>query len=403
MKKKLKIAIYSGSIPSTTFIEHLIHEVAKHHTVLLFGNIKSHIKYNNANIKIISTPYEKWRYIPLTIWRMLLLFFKRPSYIKAAYQRAKQYPTNYLKLIRFTRYIAVLLHEPDIFHLQWARRIERWTFLKEVYDCKLMLSLLGTQITVAPRNNKTLADSFKKHFPKVDYFNAVSKHTADEALKYGVDPQKIQVLYIPISQLVFDKFRIPKKTDGQPIEIVSVGRYDWVKGYRYAIDAIKLLIDQGHQVKYTIIAQGKVNEDLLFQVHQLGIQSHVAFEKSLAQEQLFSRMQEFDILLLPSVTEGIANVALEGMALGIPVISTDCGGMPEVVKTNQTGWLVSSRDPQAICDAVLKIKNTSDAHLREVVKEAHDLATKYFHPSNGMKHFIEAYSDLKNKSELGNG
>ncbi|NNE14172.1 MAG: glycosyltransferase family 4 protein [Saprospiraceae bacterium] len=400
MKKKLKIAIYSGSIPSTTFIEHLIHEVAQHHTVLLFGNIKSKTTYTNSNIKIISTPYQKWQYVPLTIWRIVLLFFKRPSYIKAAYKRAKQYPTNYLKIIRFTRYIAVLLYEPDIFHLQWARRIERWTFLKEVYDCKLQLSLLGTQITVAPKNDRALAQSFQIHFPFVDQFNAVSEHTVNEAVSYGADPSRIKVMRIPISAQAVEKFKLPKKPKHQSIKLVSVGRYDWVKGYRYAIDAIKILADEQIDVQYSIIAPGKVSEELVFQSHQLGISDQITFLMGLDQDELFESMQKFDVLLLPSVTEGIANVVAEAMALGIPVISTNCGGMPEIVIPGETGWLVDVRDAQGISTAVKQIMHSSESEIQLIANNAHKLVSSQFHPSRSMTHFIDAYEELMTRKEV---
>ena len=69
-------------------------------------------------------------------------------------------------------------------------------------------------------------------------------------------------------------------------------------------------------------------------------------------------MQDFDLLILPSLNEGIANVVLEAMALGIPVISADCGGMSEVVLPNETGWLVPVRDSEAMGEAIIEFTQT---------------------------------------------
>ena len=83
-------------------------------------------------------------------------------------------------------------------------------------------------------------------------------------------------------------------------------------------------------------------------MNQLGINDSVNIMNELPQDELFEIMRSFDVLLLPSLNEGIANVVLEDMAIGIPVISSDCGGMPEVVIPNTTGWLVPVRDSKAI-------------------------------------------------------
>ncbi|MBT8270548.1 MAG: glycosyltransferase [Flavobacteriaceae bacterium] len=396
MKSRLKIAIYSGAIPSTTFIEHLIHEVAKHHEVLLFGNIKETPSYANKNIKIISTPYSKWQYIPLTLWRMMRLLFTHPGRIAAAYKRAKEYPTTYLKVIRFTRYIAVLLYAPDIFHLQWVRRIERWTFLKDVYDCKIMLSLLGTQITIAPENDPALAKAYSDHFPRVDEFNAVCSYTAGLSLKYGADQNRVQIRRIPISSGAFERFRIPGPIDGNPLRIVSVGRFDWVKGYRYGIDAIKILTDKGISVEYTIIAQGEQQEELLFQVHQLGLTDIVKFKPGLDQETLFPELQHHDALLLPSVSEGISNAAVECMALGIPVVGANCGGMNEIIINGESGWLVPVRNPQAFAEALENLLGTTPEDMESIIRRANQIARDQFNMSDRVDEFVRSYEQLAN-------
>lgn len=393
--KKLKIAIYSGAIPSTTFIENLIQEVAKKHEVILIGNIKKKRKYHSKNIKIVATPYSKWLYIPLTFWRMFLLLFKNPSYIIVAWKRARQNKKNYLKIIRFTRYIAVLLHKPDVFHIQWARRLERWTFLKEVYDCKIMLSLLGTQINIAPKYEKDLVESFNKHFKFVDCFISVSQDTANQLTQFNVPNHKNKVIHMSVPKLAFDNFKMNTKCANGLIKLVSVGRHDWVKGYSYAIEAVKTLLKNGLNVEYTIIAQGKVPEEILFQVHQLGIQKQVQFVKGKKQKELFNSLHEYDIMILSSLSEGISNAVVEAMAIGIPVISTNCGGMREIIKPNETGWLVPIRDSKSIANAVEEICNLDEANLTTIIKNAHELVHEQFHPDNVTPKIISLYTSFE--------
>ena len=73
---------------------------------------------------------------------------------------------------------------PDIFHIQWAKSLEEWIFLKDIFDIKLVLSLRGSHITYSPLSNEKLAKNYVAYFPKVDCFHAVSLAIANEASKY---------------------------------------------------------------------------------------------------------------------------------------------------------------------------------------------------------------------------
>jgi colanic acid/amylovoran biosynthesis glycosyltransferase len=63
-------------------------------------------------------------------------------------------------------------------------------------------------------------------------------------------------------------------------------------------------------------------------------------------------MAAASVLLMPSLEEGIPNVVVEAMAIGLPVISTNCGGVPELIEDKVNGWLVPIRDPAALAEAI---------------------------------------------------
>lgn len=395
MNKTIKIAIYSGSIPSTTFIENLIEEVAKYHDVLLFGTKKKQTTYNSKRIKIIETPINQWRNLPLTIIRTLILLLKYPKRVVIAVKEANTYTSFYQKWMRFSRFVPVLLYAPDIFHLQWATKLNRWVFLKRAYNCKIVLSLLGTHINISPKTNKGLALMYKNYFPKVDAFHVISKAVEGEVISFGVKPESVHLIYTAIKQTTINQFKLPEFKTFESINLVSVGRYHWVKGYTYAIQAIKLLLDRGISVTYTIIAPNRPSEELLFLVQELGLQHCIHFKPTMPQEQLFSELKTYDAMLLPSISEGIANVILEAQALGLPVISTNCGGMAEVIVPNKTGWLVPIRNPKAISDAVEDFINTPFEKRNEMLIRAHKYIAKNFVSESIGRLFFELYDELK--------
>src|SRR5690606_20159070 len=69
--------------------------------------------------------------------------------------------------------------------------------------------------------------------------------------------------------------------------------------------------------------------------------------------EVFKLMAEAALLLMPSLDEGIPNVVVEAMAIGLPVISTDCGGVSELIADGENGWIVPTRKPEAMAEAII--------------------------------------------------
>lgn len=377
----MKIAIYAGAIPSTTFIEHLIKGVAASgQEVYLFGKLRKRVRYDHAHIHIYPTPDAKLRVVYFVLWNQLRLwlqsrqrFYQLTQHIRSAESASSP------RWRLWAKYLPVVLHLPDIFHIQWAKATEEWLFLKDLFGVKLVLSLRGTHINYSPIADVELAASYRRSFPRLDSFHAVSGAIAEEAKLYGAEPSKIQVVYSGIDLDTISSF---EKTDfalHQPVRLLSVGRWHWVKGYHYALDALRMLLDQGYEAHYTIIA-GNPTEEILYQLHELELEKHVTVLDQLPQHEVFQSMQQADVLLLPSVEEGIANVVLEAMAIGLPVLSSDCGGMPEVLEHGVNGFLFANRDVDDLveqCIQFLQLSHTERAAMakrgQETIQLQHNL------------------------------
>jgi len=390
----MKIAIYSGAIPSTTFIENLIKGVSQHHKVYLFGACRLKTTYSK-NVKKVIAHDSKIKAILSTSFRLFLLLIKHPKRIKIVLEELKKFDTRNAKFRHLSKIIGVLLHKPDIFHVQWAKDLERWMFLKEKFGVKIVLSLRGAHINYSPIADKTLATSYKVNFPNIDAFHAVSRAISKEAQKYNAVKEKIKVIYSILDRHSLTDYE-HQTQNNKTIQILSIGRFHWKKGYRYAIDAIKLLVQNGFSIQYTIVASGNISEEILFQINQLDLEDDIIIINGLPQEKVFDLMNKSDCLLLPSLEEGIANVVLEAMTIGLPVISTNCGGMPEVVKHKETGWLVPVRNAKAIKDAILDFNNSSDNELNTIINKAKAIIKTDFDPEINLKKMLDLYEIVAN-------
>ncbi len=394
MKRRLKIAVFSGTIPSTTFIEHLIEGVAATHTILLFGVIDKPKRYGLSSIKIYKTPKSHIVNLVFTVYRLFLLLLSRPRAAYLLFKEVSSYTRLYDRWIWFSKFLPIVLYRPDVLHLQWARDLEFYTFLKTKFGINLIVSLRGAHINYTPIVQPQIAEIYKVAFAEVNAFHAVSEAISREAQLYGAQKERITVIRSPIQAEVFLHYASLKKESQKRFRIGSVGRFHWIKGMRYAIDACAILKDRGFDYEYHCVSSNLPTESDLFQIHQLGLEEDIKVIGQLHQDALFEHMKDFDVLLLPSLKEGIANVVLEAMALGVPVISTDCGGMREVVLPGTTGWLVPVRDAQAIAEAVIDVSTTTEEDLQRITQNAHDFVKREFFADDSITQFLELYESV---------
>ena len=390
----MKIAIFSGTIPSTSFIERLINGVSQHHQVLLFGKQEKAIQYTSDRIHVYATPKSTFKNAWVSLLRSIRLVIKSPKSFALLLRELKKENTRYARFSKYTKYLPIVLHQPDILHIQWAKDLPEYVFFKTVFNVKLIVSFRGAHINYTPVVEPLYQSLYKNTFPDVDAFHGVSKAIIQKASEYGNIQHKSKVIYSPLPDRFFNAYKAHKKRNDNKIRLLSVGRNHWKKGYQYAIDALYLLKERGFDVHYTFIGPLAPSEGLLFQIHELDVVNNIDFVGKLTQEELLKAYHQFDILVLPSLGEGIANVVLEAMAIGLPVISTDCGGMAEVVKDKETGWLVPMRNPKAIVEAVVDYKNTSTDDISTIVRQAHQWVKKDFSYHKNIETFIALYKSV---------
>ena len=143
-----------------------------------------------------------------------------------------------------------------------------------------------------------------------------------------------------------------------------------------------------------MIGRKETPEEILYEMHSLGVRENITIRGNMEQQEVIELLFEHDVLILPSIMEGIANVVLEAMAIGLPVISTDCGGMNEVVKMGETGWLIPKRSEIAIADAVVNVTATSEDGLQLITHNAHVFVKQYYSANNSINEFIQLYQDV---------
>lgn len=136
-------------------------------------------------------------------------------------------------------------------------------------------------------------------------------------------------------------------------EVGFVGRLADQKGCEFLLQAVPRVLAEVPPARFVIIGDGPERPGLEKLAQELGVASHVEFTGYDAHPA--RRMREMSVLAVPSIYEPLGMVALEAMALGLPVVGSAVGGLPEVIEDDKTGRLVPARDAPALAAALIGI------------------------------------------------
>jgi glycosyltransferase involved in cell wall biosynthesis len=176
----------------------------------------------------------------------------------------------------------------------------------------------------------------------------------------GVRPR---VVYEGINLLA----SFPRQVQGKPGQEVigTAGRLVLIKGISYLLRAVDALRRTIPDVRLEIAGDGPLRASLEAEAASLGLSSHVKFLGW--QEDLLPILERWAVYVQPSLIDATPITTLEAMSVGLPVVASAVGGLPEVVVDGETGWLVPPRDPGALADRLMSlIQNPQQARAMGV-------------------------------------
>ena len=158
---------------------------------------------------------------------------------------------------------------------------------------------------------------------------------------------------------------------GSGKHILFVGKLTEKKGVNYLLEAFASIKSQISDVKLVIVGGGLLEESLKLQAENLDILNSVLFKGFQKKETIQTFYQACDLVVIPSIidakgeTEGLPVVLLEALASGKPVVATRVGGMPDLIREGENGFLVPQKDALALAEKIHKALNLDSRILSE--------------------------------------
>jgi glycosyltransferase involved in cell wall biosynthesis len=232
----------------------------------------------------------------------------------------------------------------------------------------------------------------------MDKVVAVSEAQAQRVLKAGVPRAK--VCTIP-NAVDVERFATPDPLYRQKLErffrqprsriVGAAGRLSPEKGFDVLIAAAERVVRAGDDVGFVIFGDGPCKATLQQQIAQLGLNGSIILAGFRGDLDRF--MPHFDLIALPSYTEGMPNVVLEAFAAGVPVVATAVGGVPEVVDENVSGFLCPPGDADALADR-LDAALALDEELRDMGMAGRDRVLQDYSFTAQANRYLDLFDDL---------
>jgi glycosyltransferase involved in cell wall biosynthesis len=151
-----------------------------------------------------------------------------------------------------------------------------------------------------------------------------------------------------------------------PFTVGWIGRMTGIKRTDDVLLAFKSLRERGIDARLCLVGDGPDRDEVERRAHELGVMRETLFLGY--QEQVATFFAAFDVFILPSANEGTPVTAIEALAAGKPVVATRVGGIPDVVRDGEDGFLVAPGDVDALADRLAQL--ATDDELRERMGEA---------------------------------
>ena len=256
----------------------------------------------------------------------------------------------------------VLSHKLELLHCHYAipHATSAWIareMLREAgEDVHVITTLHGTDITIVGQD-PSFYPITKFSIEKSDRITAVSQYLKDETCRaFGCDEPDVDVIHNFIEPDVYNRGKYPpllKNQFGQskPI-LMHVSNFRSVKRVR---DVVRIFAEVNRELPSVLVmvGDGPDRPAAEEEARILGVADSVSFLGKL--DQIAPLLAAADLFLLPSQSESFGLSALEALASGVPVIGTNAGGLPEVIRDGETGVLCGVGDVPGMAAAALEI------------------------------------------------
>ena len=309
---------------------------------------------------------------------------------------------------RPVRSIVVNLHaflplartRPDVVQFEWETAAVRYLPLLDVWDSPVVMACRGGDVSLlTDLPGEGWVDRLPRALGAAAAVHCVSEATARQAQLHGADPARTRVVRSAVDTEFFAPNGGPPAGAAE-LRVASIGSMRWRKDHEAALRVLARLAPSvparldvlgGDPAAET--GDQSQRERLLYTAADLGIEERVTIRGEAGPGDVRDRLRQSHVLLHTSLAEGIPNVVLEAMSCGVPVVTTDCGGVREAVTDGVEGFVVPRRDTRAMAAALERLWRDQGLR-RRMGQAARRRVQSDFAPERQVEGFLDMYRSV---------
>jgi glycosyltransferase involved in cell wall biosynthesis len=296
--------------------------------------------------------------------------------------------------------------EPDVIHIHHgSNAVDLYTLLKDNFYFPVVVSFNGTDVTSLPLTRKNYRESLLKIASlETCIFTVCSEFLKQRLCRLGVCKSQIFITYNTFNPKFKEKRKSTFFKKGDTLKIITVGRLTACKGHSVLIEAFFKFLQIYTSVTLTIIGGGELEEEIRQQIITLNLQNKVTVAGMVSHSQLPDVLAQHDVYVHPAIVpddtlqeEAFGISILEAIAVGLPVIASRIGGIPEVIgEESQYAFLVPQKDPESIVKVLaLMVSDQYEFSDNNIYAEER---TSFFSMEKYMERMSEVYQTLMNRT-----
>jgi glycosyltransferase involved in cell wall biosynthesis len=266
---------------------------------------------------------------------------------------------NEVGLISLIQMVFTLLRiRPDILAFNTPKAILLGTLASRIVTVQARI--------IFRRVNFPLRKSFfsrLKYTWGIDRVVAISESIRLQLQACGIPASKISTIY---EGMDLSLYPVPMRPDArrpdEPAIVGTVAHLSREKGLKYLVEAASLISDVRKKLRFVIVGDGECLPELKDLVREKGLENCFQFTGFVPNTA--ECMRSFDVFVLPSLSEGLSSAILEAMAISLPVVATDVGGIPELIKSGDNGLLVAPGDSAGLARAIQRLADNPEESRR---------------------------------------
>ncbi|MDM1541801.1 glycosyltransferase [Empedobacter sp. 189-2] len=238
---------------------------------------------------------------------------------------------------------------------------------------------------------KSMIKSMKYSIINAQAVLYVTKHTLQNKYPF---PKNIFTTYASNVQLnkLNNNLELKKWKPKNKFNIISVGSLEQLyKSPDIVLEAIKILNKSDLEFKLTWVGDGHFKKEMIQLAEKLNISNYVNFIGNVDKTIVYEELNKADIFVLASRTEGLPRAIIEAMSIGLPVIGTRVGGIPELIEDSV---LIDKNDANQLADRINQLIKNEDFYNNQVKRNFDE--SKEYNEKSLMKRRLEFYNYIKN-------